>query len=361
MEKEVEDILINEYERRFVEFESLARALSERAITGFEALLQTNSFLDRCTELERKWYRRVLKKDLDIGVGTKTFNKVSPDLIFEWPCQLAKTIKTLPAEFTMEPKYDGIRILASTTDHGMYSRKGLEKFGFDAIIDDLEYFPEGYMLDGELMGISFNDINGLVTEKSNGKRAIYYVFDIIPEADFNSNSCKLTQKERRAILESFFDNIGDLVNYIKLTPSSPIIKKSDPDRQNLIDSFYAEKLEEGLEGIIIKNQKSLYKGSRTTAWQKLKPLMSWDLLVIGVAPGEPETRYEFLVSKLICEFGDYEVRVSGIKDEQKIAWTNDPSLIIGKVVEVLGQETTDNKKGTKSIRFPRFSRIRRDK
>ena len=65
---------------------------------------------------------------------------------------------------------------------------------------------------------------------------------------------------------------------------------------------------------------------------------------------------------LICEYKDNIVKVgSGFSDEfRDHAWI-DPSIIVGKIVEVKYKEKTTNKFNGESLQFPVFVRIRDDK
>jgi hypothetical protein len=57
------------------QFLSLLDELENRVITGSTAISRVESFFRECNELQAKWYTRVLKKDLRIGVDISTVNK----------------------------------------------------------------------------------------------------------------------------------------------------------------------------------------------------------------------------------------------------------------------------------------------
>ena len=83
---------------------------------------------------------------------------------------------------------------------------------------------------------------------------------------------------------------------------------------------------------------------------------------------------EGIVGSLYCEAYDqatgrkYQCNVgTGISDEQRRYWANNPSKIIGKIIEVeyfsASQDEYSRSLGTKvfSLRFPRLKRVRMDK
>ena len=65
---------------------------------------------------EEVWMRKILKKRLSIGVGTKSINKVHPGLIPTFEVSLAQKfeLKRIAGmnEVFVEPKLDGIRCFA---------------------------------------------------------------------------------------------------------------------------------------------------------------------------------------------------------------------------------------------------------
>ena len=71
----------------------------------------------------------------------------------------------------------------------------------------------------------------------------------------------------------------------------------------------------------------------------------------------------------ICRGNDgklYECRVgTGLSDEQREQWADNPDAIIGKIVEVayfsISQDTKARGSKSYSLRFPRLKRVRDDK
>lgn len=51
---------------------------------------------------------------------------------------------------------------------------------------------------------------------------------------------------------------------------------------------------------------------------------------------------------------------AGLSREQRIAWMNDPSLIVGKVITVKYFERTVNQQGKASLRFPTLKVVHGD-
>lgn len=101
------------------------------------------------------------------------------------------------------------------------------------------------------------------------------------------------------------------------------------------------------EGLVLKN-------ANMDGWYKWKPVLTADLVVVGVKDGNG--KHVGLVGSLICaEQGRVVADVGGMTDEERVDMTlNDP---IGRVVEVAYQYI-----GSKGrLRHPRFIRFRDDK
>lgn len=138
-----------------------------------------------------------------------------------------------------------------------------------------------------------------------------------------------------------------------------------PDRfigniEDLLD--YKEEVEaKGGEGVIIRDPDSCdyYPGKRKDNLIKWKKTLTFDLRVVGVSNGKGKGKYRNICGRLICQdSAGKEIHVgSGLTDEQRKTWWEDPSLILGKIVEV--EAMCLSTKGI--LREPRFKGIRHDK
>ena len=87
---------------------------SKREVTGNAAIELMQETFKQSSEAQERWMRKVLKKNLAIGISTKTLNKVQPNFIPTFDVALAQKFerKRMSDWVYIEPKLDGIRCLA---------------------------------------------------------------------------------------------------------------------------------------------------------------------------------------------------------------------------------------------------------
>ena len=113
----------------------------------------------------------------------------------------------------------------------------------------------------------------------------------------------------------------------------------------------------GGEGLVLDDTDLKYYPSKRNAHCiKVKQKETYDLLVLGVQEGKG--KFTGMVGSLVCQFGDgTQVTCGGMTDLERKAWWRNPSLVSGKIVEVMAMRGSS--KGV--LREPRFKRIREDK
>lgn len=172
-----------------------------------------------------------------------------------------------------EMKWDGYRTSAEIKNGTvkLYSRNNLsynEKF--KDIVKSLSKFPKNAVFDGEVVVV---DKNGHPKfqwlqdfPKSNLGELRYYVFDLLYYDHYYVE--KLPLRKRKEILKA-------------VLPPLPHLFYSDHIEEQGIAFFnQAEKL--GLEGIMAKNENSLYKqGIRTRDWLKIKTHHRQEAIIAG--------------------------------------------------------------------------------
>ena len=123
--------------------------------------------------------------------------------------------------------------------------------------------------------------------------------------------------------------------------------------QPLADELFAK----GKEGIIIRQNANYIQGTRNDNMFRIKENIDFDLEVVDVFEGK--NQFTDMLGGVVCRFeNDKLIRVgSGFTKQQRAEFWVDPSLIIGKVIEVKAM-----KKSSKGdLREARFKRIRNDK
>lgn len=341
-------------------FTQLTDKLFDGGLTGNSAIIKIAQFLSGCNKVEHKWYSLIIKKDLNIGIQSKTINEALGYLIPIFDCMLAQPFREYPSEGIIQPKLDGVRILGDTDTGLLYSRKGKLVSGFEDLEAEVKKLPGGLMIDGEIMSGTFNNLISLAFTNISGKQGVLHAFDILSKKEFFNGMSIDPYLIRDYRLGEILDEYKP--DYIRRVEGSEILNFTNEHHIKRAEQLYEYYLSIGLEGGMVKDVNSYYEGKRSYSWQKLKPTKTFDIRVIAVEEGKDGTKYIERVGRLVCEYKGNEVRVgSGLSDEQRLAWWLDPTQIVGKIIEVVGQEETSNKMGTTSIRFPRYKRLRPDK
>jgi len=378
--KQVPEATVNGQGLAWQPFAELADALYKRKLTGHAAKDAIELAMGVATiDQWNMFYRRILIKDLRCGVSEKTVNKIAKKLkldkyqvpVFE--CMLAHDSanheKKVTGKKLLEPKLDGVRAI-TVVDYEqrsvtMYTRNGKVLENFSHITSALENYMDeigrSYVLDGEVVSHSFQDLMKQVHRKSDvqAQDAKLCLFDIVPLVEFKAGESVQGQRRRSNMLKTFEKIFGD-------TGCIEIIPQMEVDLDTMVGEVefkdYNKKMvQEGYEGIMIKDIDSSYQCKRSTAWLKMKPFIEVSLEVTDVEEGTG--RNEGKLGALVCEGIDdgkaIKVNVgSGFSDDNRDEFWTNRSTIPGQVVEVRADAITQNQDGTYSLRFPRFLRFR---
>jgi len=415
-----------------VETESLIARLSDtRGIRNKTALL--TSILSRATPLEAKYLIKLLAGDLRIGLReglvedavARAFDQTLSDVAYanmllgdigetavrarasdlhEIEMRLFHPIKfmlatpaadltdiarTMPGEFVVEDKFDGIRAQAHAKEGrvAIYSRTMDEiTHRFPELIDPLKALPTDVIIDGEIVPanaegiLPFSELQKRLGRKNVGSQLLMAVPVLLIAYDLLYANGKVLIDDplttRRSLLK-------------ELIPESGPVKMSEgklfTDVGPLDDEFDAAR-SRGNEGLMIKSPGSVYKpGRRGRDWLKLKrAIATLDVVVTAVEVGHGKRRnllsdYTFAVRRSI---GDGELlnigkAYSGLTDRELTELTEwfkdhtiqefahgrvrvvEPSIVI-EVTFDLVQPSKRHKSGY-ALRFPRIVRLRPDK
>ncbi len=374
------------------EYNDLLIKLTKRELTGNAALSAIDSIAQRFDSEEWNTFcAPVIRRDLRAGISEKTINKICKKTEYEIPvfgCQLATNSEGRPEMKgikRLEPKLDGVRVLMVVihNDAGevvttCYSRNGKIFENFTHIEDqvstnflklvraskDAQQLSYGFVLDGEVIGNSFQELMRQARRKENvqAEDSVFNIFDIIPLNDFRRGYWNAQLHKRVKILENMRSVIDDMPN-VELLPHIMVDLDTAAGRDQL-DRYAKDQVNAGFEGIMIKGVDSPYECKRNTFWMKWKPTITVDLTVVGLEEGTG--RNVGRLGALVCEGTDdgkfIQVNVgSGYSDEDRDSYWTNSNLIVGRTAEVLCDVITQNQDGSYSLRFPRFVRFRDDK
>ena len=234
-----------------------------------------------------------------------------------------------------DTKHDGVRgniCVDNTANSAWLSRvsktiPALEHLnGFDQrwqklLKDDRWIFPDGFMLDGELMvkGVDFNTGSGLLRTKwtKMGNYTSHQHADSVPLVKTTKGKTVVgngvpfyldTEKLKVVlydilpldIIESGDDyNVMTLLRLEHVKVALPVLKDHFPEVEwclseshevydmDELDALYRQKREEGHEGLVVKDPQGIYKRGKKSGWWKLKPENEAAGTVVGLVWGTP--------------------------------------------------------------------------
>ena len=368
-------------------FLELANALYRREITGHAARDAIVLAMGVATQEQwNDWYRRILIKDMRAGFGEKSVNTVAKKAkkpqyavpVFE--CMLAHDGANHEAKITgkkiLQKKLDGVRCLTVVDYESrtvtMYTRNGKELVNFPHVTkflqDNIENIARSYVIDGEIMSASFQDLMKQVHRKDNvaSGDAVLNVFDILPLAEFKQGKSAMGQRRRMNFAKENFSKLFGDSGCIVIVPWIEV------DLDTLVGEieykdFNSQMIKEGYEGIMIKDVDAPYECKRSVSWLKQKPFIEISLTVTAVEEGTGKNvgRMGALVCGGVDDGKEYAVNVgSGFTDDQRQeiwdAYQAEANSIVGQMVEIRADATTRSQDSESlwSLRFPRFLRFR---
>ncbi|WWT40751.1 DNA ligase [Klebsiella phage 175003] len=181
--------------------------------------------------------------------------------------------------------------------------------------DDRWIFPDGFMLDGELMvkGVDFNTGSGLLRTKYLKEKNMK--FDTRALLDFDKKlwgtktPFRLQTGKLKVVLydiipldiiESDEDyNVMTLLRLEHVKVALPVLQDHFPEVEwclseshevydmDELEALYRQKREEGNEGLVVKDPQGIYKRGKKSGWWKMKPENEADGIVVGLNWGTP--------------------------------------------------------------------------
>lgn len=354
--------------------EDIYEKLSTRAVTGNAAKdLVVRLFMDM-TGPQQKWCQRILLKNLRCGVQSTTVNKVWPGAVVGFSVQLAETLETRyedgkgiiicePIMYPtwVEPKLDGLRCVAvkHSGEVTMFTRNGTVLETLPRIKSLLESAPwDEFILDGEVMGETWNDSASVVMSHKKGKddsKMIFHVFDALPFSDWRDQESHLDLEDRLELAKELVSQVGD--------PAVVQVQGRLVKDQDELLAAYLHDTDAGYEGIMVKDLVAPYLFKRSSNIRKVKPIATYEGVIVGHYEGRRGSKREGLWGgfEVVLPNGVVTRVAGGFTDALKAEINLDPESWMGRIVEMEGQpdpQTGDGLTRDGKVRFPVFVRIR---
>lgn len=349
----------------------LLEDLSNRVITGHQAIMAVQQFLKKHTESEQKLILDIIDKDLKCGLSEVTINKVCGNIIKTYDVALAAKYDPkkhiLDSNWVIERKLDGVRcnVINRNGIIKCYSRQGKEITTLGKLVDELQgHLPNNTVLDGEVCLVDENGLEsfqGIMKEIKRKNHTIenplLLAFDMLTLQEFEAKEGSTKYTDRMKRLKEWYElqnwGIGpnkvakhlSIVNYEFYSPE--VLKQWE---QRVKDYNW--------EGLMFRKDVG-YEGKRTQNLLKYKMFMDEEFKVLGVEEGDAQELVNGVMQKIKCvgalviEYKGNKVGVgTGLSLEQRKRWYEHPEEIVGKTITVKYFEPTQNQDGSWSLRFP---------
>ena len=328
----------------------------------------------------------IMVKDLNIGVGATTINKLAKGLIPKFDVQLAESFSKQKdgalngKKVWITEKLDGFRCVYNPVKNEFRTRQGQPYDGLDHLKESCMLLCERLqkagqlktlpILDGELLhkpveGLNSQELYTLTTKAARKKgehkdklNLEFNVFDFIPVDEFQVGLTVLPYSTRR----DHMDKVFALWNFKGIVPVKALY--SGVFDEQILMNLLKEVESKGQEGLMINLDKP-YECKRSKGLLKVKTFKVADVYVKSIheGTGRLENKLGNICIQYSCNGEIHECDLgSGFSDTERIEYWNNQDLLVGKVVEAQFFEVTKNANGDYGLRFPVWlGRIRNDK
>lgn len=363
-----DDVVLDQF------LDDIYKYLATREKTGNAAKEFVIHSFRNMTPLQQKWCLRVILRNLRVGVSEATVSKVWPGVITKFSVQLAESLNAVHEEgvgltltdelkypVRVEPKLDGLRCIAVKRGGvvTMFTRNGTQLETLPTIKAALEAASwDDFVLDGEAMGADWNESASVVMSHKTNKDdsgIVYNVFDAMTFDEWRDQVSESPLTERVEL-------VSELVVAVNSTHVVAVDGETVTSESGLM-AAYSRAIQKGYEGVMVKSPNAPYVFKRSKSVLKLKPVATYEGVVVGHYEGKRGSKREGL-------WGGFDVvmpngvvtRVGGgFTDKLKAEIGIDPDSWIGAIVEMEGQPDPQTKDGLTEdgkVRFPVFVRRR---
>ena len=310
---------------------------------------ETSPFRQACAEAQSKWEKQLSKKGYveDVAraeAGDNDFKGGEKVMLAEkyWNPKTRELESGSAIAFPCDgqDKLDGHRCNAKIVDGkcSLWSRGHEPITGVPHIVAALEEMFEGESLDldGELYNHDYHDnfeeLSGFITSdvpKAGHEVVEYHVYDIINAEPW---------KKRKAQLKNAIEHHPKIV----LHPTVSIANKEE------LATAFALSLDNGYEGLMLRNLEGKYVGRRSKDLQKVKIVDDSEFEVVGVLEGRGKMKGLAIFTCKTPEGVEFEAKMKGPLKSLKEYYLHPDKYI--------GQQLTVEYQGFYRSGKPRFPR-----
>lgn len=360
-------------------FHLILERLASRKLTGNAAIEGITDYLGYWDEDLQHFFLQILDRDLNLGISWDTYRSEVMGLDGQFEVALAqhlekvKGVDPVNGDWFASRKLDGCRCIAIIRNGEVEFRSRQNKVfttldNLKPAVANFANFPGEWVLDGEICKMDKDgneDFQGIMKEVRRKDYSIesccYNVFDVLTYDEFRLGKSTKTFSQRLDLLYTLNEEYsmhphGDC--WVKPLKQERLFCQEDFDR-------WAGYVEAGnWEGFMLRKDVP-YQSGRTKDLLKVKKFEDFEVQVDSIEigkmstslPGAGNVEYEGVAALHITYEGN-DVKVgAGLSREQRIAWMNDPSLIVGKIITVKYFERTVNQQGKASLRFPTLKAV----
>ena len=336
------------------------------------------SFVNQTSDEDFKTFLiETFTKTVRLGLTAKTVNKVFPMLVPVFEVQRSKNLNEhwdkleKNGEGVIYEKLEDVRAIIThqPDEFSIKSREGKEFYGdFQEIREEIQRLDYG-VYDG---GLIIQDREGLIHSEvlrktlsivSNKKDKIkvgleFVWYNYLTIDEFQHGQTYFNYAVNRSLMDSVLENEYLYGETLKFVVRPPLLFEGDITKDIALECFDYVQQHKG-EGIFINFLNHPYYCKRTDTTLKYKSENTVDLRCVDIYESElnPNT-----LAGIVLEYKGNTTNC-GIGFSEEIAkkiW-EDPSIIIGKIVETKYTEESEDKNGKKALRHASFLRIRDDK
>ena len=231
---------------------------------------------------------------------------------------------------------------------------------------------EDVMIDGELLLLNENgDIsnrqtgNGVMTKAVRGtlsvsesRNLVFVMWDLITLTDFQKGKSKIPYKDRFGFLNNLYLSADE-----HSSDHIEIVESTEVNSLKEAEELFKKALDDGFEGIILKDPKAGFENKRVKHQIKFKAENTADLEITGIIRGTGKN--ENRMGALECKTSDGRLFTgvgTGFSDTERDWFWSNKDTLLGKIIEVGYNDIIEDKNNdVKSLFLPVFKSLRDDK